>query len=146
MRVLIWPGVRSPPLEGWRFCVLVSYCDLMHKKRTSKASLRRELMAKERQRIEQVAEHMSTVAVAVDEVEQACLNINDAVEALRSLDKTLADIESARGIPSKRISQLRRLAESLQDENDEHDQDTDEERPDESGDHGNHGSVGGAEH
>lgn len=102
----------------------------MTKKRTSKSSLRRELMARERKRMEEVADHLTTIAVAVDEADQASLDCAEAVMALKKLDKSIADIESATGIPAKRINQMRRNASALADEkNDAEDEHEDNDGP-----------------
>lgn len=102
-----------------RHSVPVGYSLIMQKKRTSKASLRRDLLAKERERMEKVADQMTSLVMAIDVADQASIDVAEAVDALKALDKSVADIEQATGISAKRINQLRRNAGALLNESDE---------------------------
>lgn len=72
--------------------------------------------------MEKVADQMTNIVLAVDEADQACIDCAEAVEELRALDKTIADIEETTGIPAKRINQLRSQARALLNEDEEGDE------------------------
>lgn len=80
--------------------------------------------------MEKVADQMTTLVMAIDVADQASIDVAEAVDALKSLDKTVPDIEQATGISAKRINQMRRHADTLLDYFDEESETDQEETSD----------------
>lgn len=85
----------------------------MRGRRSTRAMFRKQLLKQERDRSKEKAEHLSEIAVNIAEIDELTIKAASALEALYGLGVSPAVIEDITGVPSSRLSMIRRQANAL---------------------------------